>query len=115
MCLGGETRLGDWRVERCWLGMFGRKLYQVGGGGGILRCSASSALHNRKTEKLKTCKSFDIFKMYDLDPGFHKTASIRLICLNIITSKFNSPAPFPLFFHSALVVEGITGRGPGLL
>ena len=55
-CAWRERR--DWRVERWWLGMFGRKLYQVGGGGGILRCSASSALHNRKTKNMQKFRHF---------------------------------------------------------
>ena len=42
--------------------MFGRKLYQVGGGGGILRCSASSALHNRKTENMQKFRHFQNVK-----------------------------------------------------
>ena len=38
-CAWRERR--DWRVLGWWMGMFGRKLSQVGGGGGILRCSTS--------------------------------------------------------------------------
>ena len=55
---GGRDETREQRVERWWLGMFGRKLYQVGGGGGILRCSASSAVHNRKTENMQKMLTF---------------------------------------------------------
>ena len=38
-CAWRERR--DWRVLGWWMGMFGRKLSQLGGGGGILRYSTT--------------------------------------------------------------------------
>ena len=60
----------DSRQERWWLGMFERKLYQVGGGGGILRCSASQRVQCT-TEKPKTCKKI-IFSKSNSNISWYK-------------------------------------------
>ena len=82
-CAWRERR--DWRVLGWWMGMFGRKLSQVGGGGGILRCSTSERVQCTM-EKFKTCKKAMI-KLFIFSIAFIKLHAFSWICLKYYDEK----------------------------
>ena len=83
MCLEGETRLES-------VGMIDGNVWeevvsQVGGGGGILRCSTSERVQCTM-EKFKTCKKVMI-KLFIFSIAFIKLHAFSWICLKYYDEK----------------------------